>query len=79
MHRLYSLLTYLLAPLAYLGVLWRGLRERAYWEAPGERFGFAAPLPAGPRIWLHAVSMGEVSAAAPLVRELQGAIRRWRC
>jgi 3-deoxy-D-manno-octulosonic-acid transferase len=71
MHRLYNLLVRLLAPAAFALVLARGFRDRAYWQALRERFGFGRALPAGPRIWLHAVSMGEVAAAAPLVRALR--------
>lgn len=71
MRRLYSLLTVLLAPVAFAAVLWRGLRERTYWQGLGERFGHGAPMPPGPRIWLHAVSLGEVVAASALVRALR--------
>jgi len=69
--RLYSLCIYLLAPLAFAAVLWRGLGNRGYWQGLGERFGFGAPAARAPCIWLHAVSLGEVSAAAALVRALQ--------
>ena len=50
---------------------WRGLRNRGYWKSWGERFGFG-PAVAGceQTIWIHAVSVGEVQAAAPLVNEL---------
>jgi len=55
-----------------LARLWlRGRRERGYREAVTERFGiYATPKP-GKLIWVHAVSVGEVRAAAPLVRALQ--------
>ena len=36
----------------------------------GERFGFGMPRLARTSIWVHAVSVGEVQAAAPLVRAL---------
>ena len=68
--RLYSLLIYLAVPFAFAAVLWRGLRDRSYWQAPGERFGWGRASSNG-SIWLHAVSLGEVSAAAPLVRALR--------
>jgi 3-deoxy-D-manno-octulosonic-acid transferase len=68
--RLYSLLIYLAVPFAFAAVLWRGLRDRGYRQAPGERFGWGRTSTNG-SIWLHAVSLGEVSAAAPLVRALQ--------
>jgi 3-deoxy-D-manno-octulosonic-acid transferase len=70
MRRLYSLLIYLAVPFAFAAVLWRGLRARGYWQAPGERFGWGRASANG-SIWLHAVSLGEVSAAAPLVRALK--------
>ena len=67
----YKLIVRLFAPLAFAVVLARGFRDRAYWQALSERFGYGARLAPGPRIWLHAVSMGEVAAAAPVVRGLQ--------
>jgi 3-deoxy-D-manno-octulosonic-acid transferase len=69
MRRLYSALIYCLAPLAFALVLWRGLRERGYWLGLTERFGFG-PAKEG-SIWVHAVSLGEMSAAAPLIRALR--------
>jgi 3-deoxy-D-manno-octulosonic-acid transferase len=71
MRLVYSLLVRLAAAPALLVLLARGLRDRAYWQGLGERFGYGARLAPGPRIWLHAVSLGEVSAAAPIVRGLQ--------
>jgi 3-deoxy-D-manno-octulosonic-acid transferase len=68
--RLYSLLIYCAAPFAFAVVLWRGLRDRSYWLALSERFGWGRRMTA-PTIWLHAVSLGEMSAAAPLVRALR--------
>ena len=77
MRRLYSAVIYCLAPLAFATLLWRGLRERAYWSGLRERFGFgphiatAAGNTRTQGIWLHAVSLGEMSAAAPLIRALR--------
>ncbi len=70
MRFLYIALTYLLVPLALMLLLWRGLRDRSYWRDLDERFGFGAREPR-PGIWVHAVSMGEVQASAPLVRSLR--------
>ena len=70
MRRLYTLLTWCAAPIAFAVVLWRGFRERAYWLGLRERFGFGAAIAGAPSIWLHAVSLGEMSAAAPLIRAL---------
>lgn len=69
MRLFYNLLVYLAAPVALLMHLWRGLRDPSYRERLGERFGFGPQL-AGPTIWIHAVSVGEVQAAEPLVRQL---------
>jgi 3-deoxy-D-manno-octulosonic-acid transferase len=67
---IYTLLAWLLAPIAFAVVLWRGLRERTYWLGLRERFGGGASIANAPSIWLHAVSLGEMSAAAPLIRAL---------
>jgi 3-deoxy-D-manno-octulosonic-acid transferase len=70
MRLLYRASIVLLAPAAFALVLLRGLRDRAYWANPAERFGWGRRLET-PAIWLHAVSLGEVSAAAALVRALR--------
>jgi len=69
--RLYSVLIYCAVPFAFGAVLWRGLRDRSYWQALSERFGWGRRISSAPTIWLHAVSLGEMSAAAPLVRALR--------
>src|SRR6202034_3917977 len=71
MRRLYSLLVYCAVPFAFAVVLWRGLRDRGYWQGLSERFGWGPHEPTAAAIWLHAVSLGEMSAAAPLVRALR--------
>jgi 3-deoxy-D-manno-octulosonic-acid transferase len=68
---LYSLLTYVLRPVAVAIVLWRGLRNRRYWIGLGERFGFGTRVGTTQALWVHAVSLGEVTAAAALVRALR--------
>jgi 3-deoxy-D-manno-octulosonic-acid transferase len=65
--RIYSMLITCAAPIAFALTLWRGLRDRSYWQGLKERFGWGKATP-GPSIWLHAVSLGEMSAAAPLIR-----------
>jgi 3-deoxy-D-manno-octulosonic-acid transferase len=71
LRHLYSLLIHVLRPAAFAVVLWRGLRNRRYWLGLGERFGWGPELRGIPAVWVHAVSLGEVTAAAPLVRALQ--------
>ncbi len=72
MRRLYTLLVFLAVPVALAILLLRGLRDRRYWQGLPERFGLGRALD-GDRtcIWVHAVSLGEVTAAAPLIVELQ--------
>lgn len=71
MRALYTLLWLLLLPYMFLYLRWRGRKQpdyRLHWR---ERLGWAPPLPTGPVIWLHTVSVGETRAAAPLVRALR--------
>jgi len=70
MRLLYVLLAYLLAPVFCAVLLWRGFRERGYWSHFSERFGFGN-VSSERSIWVHAVSMGEVQAAAALIRSLR--------
>ncbi len=69
MRYLYNLLIYLAAPLAFLFELWRGVRDPSYRERRSERLGLGSRLESA-TIWVHAVSVGEVQASAPLVRAL---------
>ncbi|PZW65650.1 3-deoxy-D-manno-octulosonic-acid transferase [Pseudomonas sp. URMO17WK12:I1] len=66
---LYSLLFHFCLPLIGLRLAWRAWRAPAYAKRIGERFALLPPLRPG-GIWVHAVSVGESIAAAPLVREL---------
>ncbi len=69
MRILYNLLTYvLLLPFAVYWLV-RGIVNRSYFDRLGQRFGFGFPR-FDSCIWLHAVSVGEVQAAVPLVRTL---------
>ncbi len=72
--RLYTLILCMLMPVVVGRLIWRGWRNREYWRRWGERFGrFPSPEMNSP-IWIHAVSVGEVRAAQPLVREIK---QRW--
>ena len=68
---LYTALLYAATPFVLARLWWRGRREPGYREDLAERFG-ASKLEPKPRLlWLHAVSVGEARACAPLVRALQ--------
>ena len=73
MRRAYTLLLYVLMPWVLLRMAWRGLRAPGYWQRWPERFGLisGAPKSASPTLWVHAVSVGEVQAAIPLIRALR--------
>lgn len=65
----YAALWYGLTPFLALYLLKRAIKQRDYLSAWHERFFGRISVPAG-AIWLHAVSVGETHAAAPLIREL---------
>ncbi|WP_339458936.1 lipid IV(A) 3-deoxy-D-manno-octulosonic acid transferase [Pseudomonas sp. EA_105y_Pfl2_R69] len=67
---LYTLLFHLGLPLVAGRLAWRAWRAPAYSRRIGERFALGLPTLKPGGIWLHAVSVGESIAAAPLVREL---------
>jgi 3-deoxy-D-manno-octulosonic-acid transferase len=67
---LYGLVVTLLLPFALARLAWRARRQPGYLDHVGERFG-AAPLAGeAPVVWIHAVSVGETRAAAPLVARM---------
>ena len=68
----YTLLLCLLLPFALLKLVWRAFRQPEYLRHVPERFGFYRnSRPDQPLIWLHAVSVGETRATAPLVALLR--------
>ena len=70
-HAGYRLLLWLAFPWIIARLWWRGRAEPGYRRHIGERFGFYEDSPGKPVIWLHAVSLGEIRAAEPLLRALQ--------
>ncbi|OOG23406.1 3-deoxy-D-manno-octulosonic acid transferase [Thioalkalivibrio denitrificans] len=66
----YSILLYLLWPLIAVRLLWRARRNPAYLRRWRERFTAGVSMSVRPRLWVHAVSVGEVVAASPLIKAL---------
>ena len=69
----YSALLWLLVPVTLYHLVWRGLRQREYLLRWSERYAQIESLPDLPpgALWVHAVSVGEVNAAIPLVNALR--------
>lgn len=71
MRRLYTLLFYILLPAVLLRLWLRARKNPVYMTRIGERFGII-PKPIPPNgLWIHAVSVGEVIAAIPLIKIFQ--------
>ncbi|MDW5415318.1 lipid IV(A) 3-deoxy-D-manno-octulosonic acid transferase [Iodobacter sp. CM08] len=69
---LYHVLLCCAFPFIFLYLLKRSKRQPAYRQYWLERLGFYRSSPnQAPLIWLHAVSVGETRAAAPLIAELK--------
>lgn len=68
--RAYSALWWLLLPLVFFRLWWRGRKEVGYRQHIAERLGLHAIEFPSTLIWVHAVSVGETRAAEPLIRAL---------
>lgn len=73
MRYLYTLAMYLVTPIIVMRLLARGVRYRDYHRRWRERFGFYQGPTLRGSIWVHAVSVGEVNAAEPLIKALREA------
>ncbi|WP_243050814.1 lipid IV(A) 3-deoxy-D-manno-octulosonic acid transferase [Dyella sp. RRB7] len=71
MRYLYTLALYLATPIIVLRLLARGVRYRDYHRRWRERFGFFDAPGVKGSLWVHAVSVGEVNAAEPLIKALR--------
>ncbi len=73
MYFIYSILLGFGAALSIPYWLVRGIRERKYLANFGHRLGFPLPVrrPGPKPLWIHAVSVGEVLAAKPLIKSLK--------
>ena len=68
---LYILLFSCLLPIFFIRLLWRSIKAPAYRSRMNERFGLSTAKPTAGGIWLHAVSVGEVIAAVPVINALR--------
>jgi 3-deoxy-D-manno-octulosonic-acid transferase len=67
----YSWLTRLLSPALWLWDYWRAYKQPIYKPHRSERWARGMPAPISKQlIWIHAVSVGETQACAPLLRAL---------
>lgn len=70
MRLLYTILVVLALPFAFIYLGLRGLKDRRWWQHVGERLG-AGPAVGEAPVMVHAASVGEVQAAAPLIAALR--------
>ena len=68
---LYSLVIRLALPISLYYLIWRGLRQREYLDRWSERFALYRGGALEGCLWIHAVSVGEVNAAVPLLEALR--------
>lgn len=71
MRGLYSLVIRVALPISLYYLIWRGLRQREYFDRWSERFALYRGEGLDSSLWIHAVSVGEVNVAAPLVAALR--------
>ena len=71
MRRLYTFVLTLILPCIFFRLLWRSMKQPAYRKRWRERMGFVPFKKLSTSIWLHAVSLGEINAALPLIHALK--------
>ncbi|UDG81350.1 3-deoxy-D-manno-octulosonic acid transferase [Candidatus Profftia lariciata] len=67
----YNILLYLIQPLILIKLYIRSYKNTAYRKRWAERYGFCSKKIISGGIILHSVSVGEILAAIPLIKELQ--------
>lgn len=68
---LYNLLIHLLSPLLLALLYWPKKGKPGFGRRWPEHLGLVAPASCHRPVWLHAVSVGEMVAATPLIRQLK--------
>lgn len=71
MRYLYSILFYMALPFVVLRLCLKSRKNKAYMQDWKQRFGFVPSLDAKQCIWIHAVSVGELITAKPLIQALE--------
>ena len=74
MYSLYSILVLLVAVLASPWFIYQAVRYKKYVGSLGQRLGYlpvSFNMDGDESIWIHAVSVGEVLTARPLISELK--------
>ena len=71
MRVIYNITMYVLTPVILYRLALRGVRHRGYLSRWAERFGFFPDPGLRDSLWVHAVSVGEVNAAAPMIDVLR--------
>ncbi len=75
---LYTGIMYLATPIILYRLFVRGLKLRSYLHRWAERFGyFPSPHFGVDSLWVHAVSVGELNAAIPLITALRQRYADW--
>jgi len=67
----YQVLIHVAAVLLLPRLAWKARANPAYWQDWAQRLRAGPPMPGAERIWIHAVSVGEVVAARPIVDALR--------
>ncbi len=67
---IYNLIMLIFLPFYILSIFIKGIRNRDYYHKFFERFALIKVVSAKKNIWIHALSVGEVNASAPLIRKL---------
>lgn len=72
MRRIYTFLFYCALPFILIRLWWKGKKNPGYRLRWRERLGFISPPPIiGNVLWLHAVSLGEMITAKPLIQAIR--------